>query len=64
MIQFDDFRDYKQVFLTGLIQTSDECIRASDSRPRRSHWILIGLVTAGELRDAVKPMISSRRKYD
>ena len=34
--QFDDFRDYKQVFLTGLIQTSDECIRASDSRPRRS----------------------------
>src|SRR5207244_9544042 len=34
--QFDDFRDYKQVFLTGLIQTSDECIRASDSRPSRS----------------------------
>jgi len=29
-----------------------------------AHWILIGLVTAGELRDAVKPMISSRRKYD
>ncbi|HEX3508264.1 MAG TPA: flavin reductase family protein, partial [Candidatus Dormibacteraeota bacterium] len=28
------------------------------------HWILIGLVTEGDVRDGVKPMIFSRRLYD
>jgi flavin reductase (DIM6/NTAB) family NADH-FMN oxidoreductase RutF len=28
------------------------------------HWVLIGLVTEGEHRESVKPMIYSRRLYD
>jgi flavin reductase (DIM6/NTAB) family NADH-FMN oxidoreductase RutF len=28
------------------------------------HWILIGLVTEGDHRESVKPMIYSRQLYD